>query len=266
MNNIELKNMKIIKNLRLKYAFLAIVVAALSGCGTMGATNVLAIPVQEDTHLQAHLEIGSLELAEGATRVDSVAVFGWGEFSKEDLQNINVSLQNTLTSLNKTLPSAAPARKLALHVVVRRYLVTASNNAGAALANVAWCVVDEKGRIIFHEQFYASSMTAVFGTLGGIKDAVNEAVLTRIATMSAYLGSDMRMNSVPAMPHNAFLNFDQAAAQLPRSFRSVHNMMGSGYYYVFDIGRAANWNWASRQDLINWEERLQQKSFPQTKW
>ena len=133
------------------------------------------------------------------------------------------------------------------------------------MANVAWCVVDEKGSIVFHEQFYASSTTAVLGTLGGIKNAVNGAVLSRIATMSAYLGSDMRTTSAPVMPPNAFLNFDQATAQLPRSFRSVHNMMGSGYYYVYGIGRAANWNWASRPDLINWEERLQQKSLPQTK-
>lgn len=228
----------------------------LAGCGTMGATSLQSLDVKPLKALQSSVEIGSVALAENATRVDAVGVFSWGEFSQEDLRTMRQSLQNSLTLMQKG-STAAPGKKLSVHTLLRRYLVTASNNSGAALANIAWCAVDEGGRIVFHEQFYASHSFNFVGTLGGVKDKVNEAILLRITGVSAHLASRNGLASAPpSMPLNAFVEFDQATEKLPRSFRSTHIASGGGYTYISQVGKLANWNWASTPERINWESRL----------
>lgn len=235
------------------------VLSILMGCGTMGATDVLSVKVSAPQKLQSRIELGSITLGENATRVDAVGVIPWGEFSSEDLQNVRLSIENTLTSIQAGSPSISD-KKLTLHTILRRYLVTASGNAAGVIANIAWCAVDESGKIVFHEQFYASDSAAVVGTLGGVKNKVNEAILLRIATVSAYLASaDMHKAVVPALPPNAYLHFEQAVQKLPASFRSVHFAQGGGYSYAYDISGKADWNWASSPDRINWEDYLRSR-------
>lgn len=228
----------------------------LSGCGTMGATDVQSIDIKPQGTLVATLETGSLELAENATRLDSVGVFPWGEFSQDDLGSLRQSLRNSLATMQKS-SVVTSGKKLSVHVLLRRYLVATSNNSVGVLANTAWCAVDEAGKIVFHEQFYSSNSIVLLGTIGGAKNKVNEAILSRISSVSAHLASTNGFTtSPPPMPANAFIEFDRAVQKLPSRFRSIHFVSGGGYTHVAESGKLANWNWASTPERINWEDRL----------
>lgn len=238
----------------------------LAGCGgILGGTKVLQIHIDSPPHnFLKTVEVRSIELDENATRLDSVGVYKVGEFSAKDLNNLTASLQNSLIVLQSAQPSIS-GQKILLYMIIRRYMVIASNNAGGVLSTIAWCAVDETGDIIYHEQFYASQSARLIKTLGSMKNEVNEGILRRIVEVSAYLASNNEpTRPLPPMPMNTYIEFNQAKGKLPRSFQSYYSYIyvGGGYIYnIIGISSKVNaeWEWAEQADHINWPEYIRSK-------
>lgn len=226
----------------------------LTGCSTIGRTEVLSIEVKPPLQFQFGLGLGTVVLEENATRVDAVGVFPMGEFSKDDLQKVRTSLENALRSMQRDI-SPVPGKRSTAHVMVRRYLITSSNSAIGALANISWCIADDSGNILYQEQFYASYSQALFVTLGDVKNKVNEAALLRIVSMAAYL-ADAHKTSLPPMPPNAYQEFEQAVEQMPNAFQSIHVTYFGNIPLPYDVRNSADWKWVKRSGRINWEARI----------
>jgi len=135
--------------------------AALSACGTTGSTTRFVLPLDLPARpkVAAFVQVASAAMEADAAYLNPLNVQPWGQFGPEDLKNIEQSLQDTI------VPHLAPASPAAhsgmdLHVVVRRYVVSTSNTAGAVLACVAWAATSPQGSLIYEEQFYAADKSS----------------------------------------------------------------------------------------------------------
>lgn len=235
-----------------------------TGCGLTGRTIpfTLEIPKPASEKPMAAIKVAEIDLEEDSTQLISVGVYGWGEFDTNDLKVIEKSLNQTLS---KVSTSAGSVGELNLHVVIRRYLVAASNNQGFALACVAWCATNEDQEIVFHEQFYASKAYRM-ASIGDVKMAVHKGVVRRIAENSVLLASSNRnFGFEPVMPKNTYNSFEEAARKMPKRLASSYTGsydLGSGYYFYAIPGSSQDIDsgWASESNHINWEGYLSQKS------
>jgi hypothetical protein len=110
-----------------------------------------------------------------------------------------------------------------LHLVVRRYVVSTSNTAGAVLACVAWAATTLKGSLIYEEQFYASDAGYLVTTIGLIKDSVHKAIVRRIATTSLAIAQDRAASLEPRTFDRTSTSFEDAASRLPQTMVSLGN-------------------------------------------
>lgn len=238
-------------------AFLMLCSAFVAGCGTFGATSVVKVqPSKPAVGPMAKINVGSVNLADDATKLDAVMVIPVGKFSASDLNKVTQSLRNAVSSAQSP-QDILPGRTLTLHVLLRRYLVTTSNSAAAALGCVAWCALDETGKIVCDEQFYASDSVVLIGTVGAVKNKVNRAIVQRITDISAHLASPQASSgALPAFPENAFGDFAAATKDLPQEFRSVHALNIGGWIGFATSGAKADWTWVQRPDGIKWPEYI----------
>jgi len=138
----------------------------------------------------------------------AIGAYNFGKFDGSDLS----TLRNTL---QRSLPSATTSRHT-VHVLVQHFGLTFTNNRGACLALIDWCVVDGPF-MIASERFYAAYDTGdkLFGTetLGMTKNRVLHAAAARIAERSLAAA-----NGLPTPPPPKF-TFDDpmsANASLPQ--------------------------------------------------
>jgi hypothetical protein len=157
-----------------------------------------------------------------AAYLNPLKVQPWGQFGPEDLKNIEQSLRDTIA------PHLAPASQVAdsgmdLHVVVRRYVVSTSNTAGAVLACVAWAATSAQGSLIYEEQFYAADAGYLVSTIGLIKDSVHKAIVRRIATTALTIAAEGAAKLPPEKFDKTSRSFEEAASWLPRTMVSMGN-------------------------------------------
>jgi hypothetical protein len=135
----------------LKVICLSLSCLLVNGCGTFGGTKVVNVQISNlPRGPLASIHTGTVALAPDATKLDSVGVYPVGKFSASDLANIKTSLNKAFCTIQQT--QGVDNRNLNIHVIIRRYLVAASNNSGATLACVAWCAVDQDNQIVYDEQ------------------------------------------------------------------------------------------------------------------
>lgn len=197
--------------------------AALAACGTTGGTSrfVVSLDLRQRPNSVAEVRVASTGMDVDPAYLKAVNVFRWGKFNAADLRNIDASLRDTIAQY---LPPPAPSTdaRLDLHLVIRRYVVSASNTAGAALACVAWAATTPQGTRIFEEQFYASHAMYLVGTLGLIKDEVHRAIVGRIATTALALAADPTAANLPTITfERTSTSLDEAVARLPRTLVSM---------------------------------------------
>jgi hypothetical protein len=128
------------------------------------------------------IRIASAAMDENAAHLTAVSERQWGQFGPNDLRSLERSLRDTIAPHLPTTSHSTESR-LDIHLVIRRYVVGVSNTGGAVLACVAWAATANR-TVIYEEQFYASDAGYLIGTIGGLKDAVHEAIVRRIATIS----------------------------------------------------------------------------------
>lgn len=196
--------------------------AALSACGTTGATShfTLHLDLPRGEKVSADVHVASAAMDADAAYLNLVKVRPWGKFGPNDLKNIEQSLQDTI-SPHITATSRSAVAKMDLHIVVRRYVVSLSNTAGAVLACVAWAATTPGGSVIYEEQFYASDTGYLLTTIGLIKDSVHKAIVRRIATTALAISRDPASSSQPRKFDKTSTSFEEAASHLPQSMVSL---------------------------------------------
>jgi hypothetical protein len=198
--------------------------AALSACGTTGGTSRFALPLDlpAGQKVAANVRVASAAMDADAAYLNPLNVKPWGKFDSDDLRNVEQSLQDTIS------PYLAPASSstdsnLDLHLVVRRYVVSTSNTAGAVLACVAWAATTPQGSLIYKEQFYASESGYLVTTIGLIKDSVHMAIVRRIATTSLALARNGATSLKPRQFDKTSTSYEEAASRLPQTMISMGN-------------------------------------------
>src|SRR5262245_35752434 len=105
---------------------LLLVVLALvsTGCGLTGGTSTFRVDVKAPAGAATPaLEVASVDLEPGQTRLANVGTYAWGEYDADDLEVLR-------TSMRQSLPAAPTVARHRIHVLVRRFLVAHSNKEG----------------------------------------------------------------------------------------------------------------------------------------
>ncbi|PLY04965.1 MAG: hypothetical protein C0622_02000 [Desulfuromonas sp.] len=191
----------------------------LGGCGTRGNTNRFTLLLDRSAaQVATRVRVASVDYDVRSARLFVVNVKPWGRFGRADLMNIKNSLAATL-SPHQPRSDTAPQR-IDLHLFVRSYLVGVSNTAAGVLACVTWAVVNERGELLFSEQFFLADSCSLICTVGQLKDGLHKALVRRIATRALQLAAAPDQ----APPETFFLltytDVADAVAALPRSLAS----------------------------------------------
>jgi hypothetical protein len=167
------------------------------------------------------VRIASAAMDPDAAIFNAVNVRPWGKFEPDDLRNIEQSLRDTIVpQLPATIRSTGP--RLDVHLMIRRYMVSVSNTAGAVLASVTWAVTESDGKLIHHEQFYASEAVYLVGTIGLLKESVHKAIVRRISTTAlAFAAGPAAAKARPTTFDNTYTSFEEAASRLPQTMVSM---------------------------------------------
>lgn len=209
---------------RVAFAALGLLICMfLAGCGAAGGTSRFALPLDLPPGVAGAVpvRVASVAMEADAAILDPVQVQPWGAFSADDLRNIERSLADTVSSNAGSAARSAAKPGFDLHVVVRRYVVTTSNTAGAVLACVAWTATGPDGAPAYAEQFYAWDTGYLVTTLGRIKDAVHEAIVRRVATKALVLAAGDAAGLAERGFERTSTSFDDAVARLPRTMVSL---------------------------------------------
>jgi len=232
------------------------------GCGVTGRTKpfTLLLPTPVNANQMKDIKIGSVELGEDSTRLVSVGTIPWGKFSSQDLVVFDKSLRNTISKATLN-PNRQSDSALQLYIIVRRYLTATSNNKVTVLACIAWCATDQNGKIVYHEQFYASKSSGFVGTVGSVKNSVNKSIVSRIAQTAINIASLTDEAAIePVLTEDTFNSFEEAAKGVPGELASYYSGsfdLGSAYYFYFGWAKGrTNLDWAEQSHHINWNTYL----------
>jgi hypothetical protein len=220
-----------------------------TGCGLTGATSrfTVELPIKATQPIA----LASIELEPRAAQLTNIGSYAWGKYSADDLANLEGSLRDTLKEASGT-----PEGGSHVHVVVRSYLVATSNTQGGVLSCVAWAYVDRDGRLLFHEQFYATGSAVMNKTLGGLKDEVHEAIVRRISETAVRLAAGS-LENLPARADNTYDTFAEAEATVPKELTTIISSWGLVVGYHWTVSGQASYTKGQRENTIDWDARIQ---------
>lgn len=237
----------------------------VSGCGTTGAT--VRQTVQLDVHSLNRnfvaIVIEDVDIVPGGNDLYAVGVQEWGRFDTQDLSNLQGSLEDTIQSVmvGKHLDSS---EKVRVSVLLRRYVVAATNHSGHVLATVDWCAAQSNGSVLYRELFYAADDVHLVGTLGGLKDTVNAAIVRRIAESSLLIASGVvAKGELPRKVPDTYESFTEVSTMLPAEMGSwiLPNINGPFPVYYGDPRRAQiPWWQAEAKNVQSCKQLLASKS------
>lgn len=239
----------------------------VSACAaTMGQTTRRAVEVDRalTTAPIQPVQVKTVDVDSAGIQLLSVHVQPWGRFDANDLQNIRGSLEDTIGAATRSRGSSGNGSgEIQVRLVIRGYFVAASNNAGGVLAVADWCVADQDERVLYQEVFYASHAARLVGTLGGEKDAVNQAMVRRVAETSLLLASGADVDRLPRKVKNTYDGFEEAVKILPAEFQSFGVAGGASPAENLVLmlvpnspSTPANWESVKVEQPINWSQRL----------
>jgi hypothetical protein len=147
----------------------------------------------------------------------NVGTYAWGKFDDDDQANLEATLKDTLTAATQGR-STTDEGTIKVYLMIRKYIVGTSNNAGAVFAGLDWCAADINNQVLFQETFYATSSGRLLTTVGLVKDKVNFAIVKRIAQQTVHIAA----NSKPTAPNvpDTYSTFEEAALTMPEKLRS----------------------------------------------
>lgn len=235
----------------------------LAGCGgAFGGTKPVVAPIAqaERWQPQRRVQLGTIVVAEDANDVRATGTFHVGKFSRGDREVLERSFWDTLETVS--WPADGARSDWRVHLLVRRYLVAHSNNAGGVLACVSWALATADGKVVHSEQFYASNRGGATGrksdiegmdTLGKVKDSVNQAIVERVVNASVRLSStDGGSRGLPVDVEHTYASIADAAAPLPKRLTSL-----MGFPTV--AHRKVDWAEVDPPGRVDWAQRLQNR-------
>ena len=190
----------------------------LVGCGTFGRTR----PVSVGLPTVAPVGVGQVDFDPRQADMQGVGTFEFGEFNEQDRASLERSLDRVLSGSEGGLQA---------HVYVRSHVIVASNNAGSALACVAWALTEPDGAVVFEEQVYVGSEGHLIVTLGHLKERVHEGLVARIAGVAGVLATGGTAADFPEMPEGVSHDPQEAARGLPVMLQSHYVFTLGGYLY-----------------------------------
>lgn len=235
------------------FRFYCLFVAALAaGCGTFGGTRAFTLRDGIPLATDVRATFGGLAKEQDASKAVAVFVFGFSGFDEDDENNLASSLESTLASMNRA--GTGPERHVIVHVMVRRYMVVASNNAVGVLACVSWALVEQR-RAVFSEQFYAAHSGFLVATVGGTKNDVNEAIVRRVALRALWASRPSPSRGEAPITQKTFDDIDSAAREVPSQFVTIHSL--TRYFLV--ASQAPQWGWAEVSEPLDWNKVLAER-------
>jgi hypothetical protein len=205
-------------------SLMLLICVVLPACGTTGKTSpfVLTLSLPQGQNIVSNIRIASVAMVSDAAILNAVGnVQPWGKFEPDDLRNIEQSMRDTIR-LQFSAMISSTGHMLDVHLIIRHYMVSVSNTGGAVLACVTWAATESDGKLIYHEQFYASEAAYLFGTIGLLKESVHKAIVRRIATISfALASSSIAENARPTTFDNTYASLEEATSQLPQYMVSM---------------------------------------------
>jgi len=178
-----------------------------------------------------------------------------GAFNLDDLANIRGSLVDTLRAAADPASTSIDDR-LRLSVVIRRYLVAHSNNAGGVLAAVDWCAARDDGSAIYREIFYATAEGQLVTTLGEVKNRAQRAIVRRVAESALRLAAVGATPNLPVAVEGTYDDLSAATTTLPATLKSVavSPFVGSNIAQIAFVGLDIAQNVLTRPTAIPWGE------------
>ena len=202
------------------FALPVIFCVVLAGCGTTGATKSFVLPIDPTIveGIERNIHAGGIVVADDANIVIAAGTNPWGVFGESDRSNLEQSLEQTLRVLDKySTDLSLPA--WTVEVLLRRHVIAHDNNSAGLLVCVAWALKSEAGDVVYENQFYGADSVALVGTIGGLKNSVNKAVVQRIVESAVRLASSKSIDGVSV--RNTYDTLDEAASTLPERYRSL---------------------------------------------
>lgn len=234
-----------------------LVLAALSGCGITAAreSSVLPLDLHGGEKVTTSMNVASVTIEDDAAYLTAVKVKPWGKFGPDDLTNIEQSLKDTIAP-SLTAKSHNVDSQMDLHLVVRKYIVSLSNTAGAVLVCVAWAATTSKGTVIYKEQFYAFDAGYLTTTIGHIKDSVQKAIVQRIAKTSLEIAQDPVTAKKPRKFDKTSSSFEEAVSCLPKTILSMDDPAAMTFSFIglfIPSGKATiKWEMADLKEAFDW--------------
>ncbi|MEM9696304.1 MAG: hypothetical protein AAGA56_27415 [Myxococcota bacterium] len=229
---------------------LMLFVPLLAGCGLTGNRSRFQVELGAVPSDVEPLRVDTVALEEGMSRLKNVGTFAWGKYDRQDIK----VLRESLVASARPLAPAAGQPAHSIHVMIRRFLVAHSNNEALALACVSWALSNSNQEIELVEQFYAADHVVMWGTVGGIKDTVHQALSERILK-TAILALSGRSATRQPVEHT-YNTYEEATAELPNDLPSVHAgllMLGNGYWvYRATYKGGSDIAWTEAGDHFDW--------------
>jgi len=215
----------------------------------------------------AAIKVASVKKEKGGTHIQNVGFFPWGAFSDDDVEVLEGSLRDTISTIQRDRVSLSESQ-IYLYVLVRRYFVVNSYDSAGILAAVSWFAADSDCKPIYYDLFYAADYYSgpfFLQTIGRQKDSINEKILRRIIAKSIALatsGGDAR--DLFLSTQGTFNTFADAISTLPSEITSTtcsnysYNKYGSYCAQWSSETYPIEWHWAQVPEDIDWEEFLLQ--------
>jgi hypothetical protein len=243
----------------LKMMMVVMILLLISSCGTTGQTSRSVIELK-DIPLSGKMSltnVASVERDPDGIMLYNVGTYAWGNFDDDDQANLEATLKDTLAAATQGR-TTTDGGTIKVYLMIRKYIVGTSNNAGAVWAGLDWCAADSDKKVLFQETFYATSSGRLLGTIGLIKDKVNFAIVKRIARQTFHLAA----NSKPTAPNvtDTYSTFEEAAVTMPEKLQSwgVPFFVGTVPIGIYGGTSAVRYplNIAAIAEPIDWQKRL----------
>ncbi len=239
---------------------------AIAGCGTTGATKTFVLPIDSaaTSSLEHPLKLGSFAVAEDANFVIAAGTYEWGTLDAADQHKFESSVQATLDTIDwQFADEAAPIWEI--HVFLRRHIIAHDNNSAGLLVCVSWALASASGTVVYEEQFYATNSAFLVGTLGGVKNSVNRAVVRRIIESSLRLASSEPLSSTSIK--YTYDTIAEAANTLPAQYQSWPVLqfypLGDGILLASvarpqdETIKTVGWEALDATVPVNWPQRIE---------
>lgn len=190
------------------------------GCGTFGKTSTFVVHVDPSIaeEVGRRIEVGRLLVERDANVLVTAGTVVAGEFDEEDKIKLAMSLRDSFDAIeySETVRMLPP---WTMDVMVRRHILGHDNVSAGLVTCIAWRLRTGDGRVVYEDEFYGASSARYVGTIGGVKNSVNRAVVERLIQSALLVGAGKPPASISV--NRTFDTFSEATESVPAGYQSL---------------------------------------------